>query len=348
MKEITGIEIGEAVQILEDIEDGIFMVDRNRRVIYWNEGASRITGYPGVTMLNTYCYDNLLDVVSESGDSICQSACPLNHALNSGEPYRCRIWAKHATGSRIPLAVVTFPLRDSEGKIIGAGEVFRNIATEIDAELTHKQLLNTLKLFTSYYFFNELMERKTKFGEPIGFAPRRAKLTILFYDLGGFITLADKLPSETMFWFLNLLHSKAQMLALKHGGIVEKYLGESALLLFNQGQAAVEFALELLDREFPLLYDESKKKNIGELNLKVTINAGVVLMGLIQGSIHAETTVIGEVINIARRMLRAQPTRDLMITANVRNQLLRPELFSLAVNPDPMLELPQLFARSLP
>jgi PAS domain S-box-containing protein len=348
VKEITGIEIGEAVQVLENIENGIFVVDRNRRVIYWNEGASLITGYPGVTMLNSYCYDNLLDEVNDSGDSICQSACPLSHSLNSGEPYKCRIWAKHANGSRIPLAIVTFPLRDGEGRIVGAAEVFRNTAGEIDAELTQKQLLNTLKLFTSYYFFKELLEKRTKLGEPIGFAPRRAKLTILFYDLGGFITLADKLPSETMYWFLNQLHSKAQTLALKHGGIVEKYLGESALMLFNQGQAAVDFALELLDKEFPALYDESKKKNMGELSLKVTINAGVVLMGLIQGSTHAETTVIGEAINIARRMLRAQPARDLIITANVRNQLIRPEPFSLAINPDPMLELPQLFARSLP
>jgi class 3 adenylate cyclase len=80
----------------------------------------------------------------------------------------------------------------------------------------------------------------------------------------------------------------------------------------------------------------------------VTINSGVVLMGLIQGSTHAETTVIGEAINIARRMLRAQPARDLMITTMVRNQLLRPEMFSLSIKPDPMLELPQLFARSLP
>ncbi len=348
MKEIAGIEIGEAIQVLENMEDGIFVVDRNRRVVYWNEGASRITGYPGVTMLNSFCYDNLLDEVNEKGDSICQSACPLSHSLNTGEPYRCKIWAKHAGGSRIPLAVLTFPLRDGDGRIIGAAEVFRNIASEIDAELTQKQLLNTLKLFTSYYFFKELMERKNRLGEPLGFAPRRAKLTILFYDLGGFITLADKLPSETMYGYLNLLHSKAQTLALKHGGIVEKYLGESALLLFNQGQAAVDFAQELLDKEFPLLYNESKRKNIGELSLRVTINSGVVLMGLIQGSTHAETTVIGEAINIARRMLRAQPARDLMITTAVRNQLLRPDMFSLAINPDPMLEIPQLFARSLP
>jgi len=348
MKEITGMEIGEAIQILENLEDGVFMVDRNRRVIYWNEGASRITGYPGVTMLNSYCYDNLLDEVSETGDSICHSACPLSHSLSTGEPYKCRIWAKHASGSRIPLAILTFPLRDGEGRIIGAAEIFRNITAEIDAELTSKQLLNTLKLFTSYYFFKELKDRKAQFGEPIGFAPRRAKLTILFYDLGGFITLADKLPSETIYGFLNLLHGKAQMLALKHGGIVEKYLGESAMLLFNQGQAAVDFALGLLDKEFPLLYEEFKKKKNGYLSLKVTINSGVVLMGLIQGSIHAETTVIGEAINIARRMLRAQPARDLTVTATVRNQLLRPELFSLAVKPDPLLELPQLFARSLP
>jgi PAS domain S-box-containing protein len=348
MSEITSIEIGEAVQILETMEDGIFVVDRNRRIIYWNEGASHITGYPGVTMLNSYCYDNLLDEVSETGEGICQSACPLSHSLNSGEPYKCRIWAKHAGGSRIPLAVLTFPLRDGEGKIIGATEIFRNIATEVDAELAYKQLLTTLKLFTSFYFFKELTEKKTKFTEDIGFAARRAKLTVLFYNLNGFITLADRLPSETMFWFLNLLHSKAQLLAARYGGIVEKYMGESALLLFNQAQAAVDFALELLDKEFPMLHTEAKKRNLGELSLRVTANSGVLLMGLIHGSVHAETTVIGNVINRARRMLRTKPPHDLLITGDVRNQLLHPELFSLALTPEPILELPQLFARSLP
>jgi class 3 adenylate cyclase len=71
-------------------------------------------------------------------------------------------------------------------------------------------------------------------------------------------------------------------------------------------------------------------------------------MGLIHGSVHAETTVIGNVINRARRMLRTKPPHDLLITGDVRNQLLHPELFSLALTPEPILELPQLFARSLP
>lgn len=33
--------------LLDNLHDGVYFVDRNRSIVYWNEGAKRLMGYPG-------------------------------------------------------------------------------------------------------------------------------------------------------------------------------------------------------------------------------------------------------------------------------------------------------------
>ncbi len=81
----TGPEFYKA--ILDHLCDGIYFVDRNRAITYWNRGAERISGYPAQAVLGRCCADNLLMHVDEQGDRLCNcSRCPLKQTMSDGVP----------------------------------------------------------------------------------------------------------------------------------------------------------------------------------------------------------------------------------------------------------------------
>jgi diguanylate cyclase (GGDEF)-like protein/PAS domain S-box-containing protein len=111
-------------KILDNISDGIYFVDPDRRIIYWNGGAEKITGFTASQVIGRRCMDNILNHVTENGVQLCQKGCPLHATLTDGKKREAEIYLHHADGHRIPILVRTSPIRDKEGKITGAVETF--------------------------------------------------------------------------------------------------------------------------------------------------------------------------------------------------------------------------------
>jgi diguanylate cyclase (GGDEF)-like protein/PAS domain S-box-containing protein len=110
--------------IVENLADGVYLVDRGRTITYWNRGAERISGYDSGQLVGHRCYDNILGHLDSRGNSLCLSACPLAQTMDDGEPREVALWLTHADGHRKPVRVRTAPVRDASGRIIGAVEVF--------------------------------------------------------------------------------------------------------------------------------------------------------------------------------------------------------------------------------
>ncbi|MCS7011851.1 MAG: sensor domain-containing diguanylate cyclase [Anaerolineales bacterium] len=111
-------------QILDNMYDGVYLVDQERRILYWNKGAERITGYPAEKVVGTKCSDNLLNHVTESGQELCFGGCPLYATMQDGQERQAEVFLHHAQGYRVPVLVRTAPLYDENRQIRGAVEVF--------------------------------------------------------------------------------------------------------------------------------------------------------------------------------------------------------------------------------
>ncbi len=64
--------------VLDKISDGVYVCDRDRRIVYWSPGAERITGYQADEVRGSSCGDGLLMHVDESGKALCGDGCPLS------------------------------------------------------------------------------------------------------------------------------------------------------------------------------------------------------------------------------------------------------------------------------
>ncbi|MGI6201432.1 MAG: EAL domain-containing protein [Christensenellales bacterium] len=95
--------------ILDQLHDGVYFVDADRRIQYWNPAAERITGYRAEDILGKRCQDTPLNHIDGQGRPLCQLSCPLFAAMVDGQIHRDRVLARHREGYRIPLRVTILP-----------------------------------------------------------------------------------------------------------------------------------------------------------------------------------------------------------------------------------------------
>jgi len=110
--------------VIDNLNDGVYIVDRERLISYWNKGAERITGYSNRQAMGRSCRDNLLNHVTAEGIVLCQTHCPLAACMEDGKVREVEVFLHHADGHRIPVQIRAAPMRDQKEKIIGAVETF--------------------------------------------------------------------------------------------------------------------------------------------------------------------------------------------------------------------------------
>ncbi len=108
--------------IMESLADGVFTVDLDWTVTFFNRAATAITGIPAAEAIGRKCRD-----VFQS--SICDGACALKACMEQDLHLSNKsIHIVRRDGKRIPLSISASPLRDRHGKIIGGVESFRDLS----------------------------------------------------------------------------------------------------------------------------------------------------------------------------------------------------------------------------
>lgn len=110
--------------LLENLFDGVYYVDLNKRIIIWNKGAERITGYSKAEVLGTCCFQNILRHIDDDGRELCMEGCPLSATMLDGKAREANVYLHHKQGHRLPVSVRISPVRDDVGNIIGGVEIF--------------------------------------------------------------------------------------------------------------------------------------------------------------------------------------------------------------------------------
>lgn len=178
-------------ELVEHLHDGVYFVDRERRILLWNTAAEEISGWSRQEVIGRFCQDNILRHVDDDGRLLCHDGCPLLEVLADGRRREHRIYLRHREGYRVPVHVRVAPVRDDSGAIVGAVETF---ADETGRDTLHERLreLETLALLDPLTGLtnrrgleNQLqarLEELRRFGWPFG---------ILLIDLDDFKEIND-------------------------------------------------------------------------------------------------------------------------------------------------------------
>jgi class 3 adenylate cyclase/predicted ATPase len=150
----------------------------------------------------------------------------------------------------------------------------------------------------------------------------RRRSTILFADLTGFTALTDQLGAERAYPIVVGCLRMLDEIARKHGGAVEKYLGDCVMALFGVSEAmedapraAVNAAIEMRRRVRE--YNQTVNSPVA-LDVHSGINVGVGIAGEVRGSLLREFTVMGDPVDVADALKDLAPSGRIFVGGEVR------------------------------
>lgn len=111
-------------ELLDRLFEAVYIVNRDRKIVFWNRAAEKLTGYPRDEVLGRRCSEDILLHVDEAGKSMCNSDCITAKTLADGLPHEGEIYSYHKDGHRFPVSIRSSPIKDAEGKVRGVFKAF--------------------------------------------------------------------------------------------------------------------------------------------------------------------------------------------------------------------------------
>jgi two-component system, cell cycle response regulator len=110
--------------ILDGLQIGVSVLDLQRKIVFWSDGAEQITGYARIDVLGHSCVENVLLHCNQTSCEMCADQCPIEAALRNAKPMEAMSFIHHKSGHRAPVRTWAIPLRDKRGSIIGTIQTF--------------------------------------------------------------------------------------------------------------------------------------------------------------------------------------------------------------------------------
>ncbi|MGA2980391.1 MAG: PAS domain-containing protein [Terriglobales bacterium] len=109
--------------LVEELPVGIYIVDRERRIRFWNHGAEHITGYLAHEVVG-HVLEDVIQACDRQGNSFSGEQRPVTVTLTERRPQACTAFFLHKSGHRVPVRARTLPIGEPGGAIEGATVLF--------------------------------------------------------------------------------------------------------------------------------------------------------------------------------------------------------------------------------
>ncbi len=136
----------------------------------------------------------------------------------------------------------------------------------------------------------------------------RRRITVLFSDIRGFTSISEKLPPEQVVEVLTEYLTELTEVVFRHGGMVDKYVGDCIMALYNvpledpdHAARAVHTALEF-QRRTQIMSARWEARLGVQVKNGVGINTGVAVVGTMGSRQRLEYTAIGDTVNLGARL----------------------------------------------
>ncbi|MBI1814431.1 MAG: adenylate/guanylate cyclase domain-containing protein [Deltaproteobacteria bacterium] len=150
----------------------------------------------------------------------------------------------------------------------------------------------------------------------------RRKLTLFFSDIKDFTVIAERLEPEDLSALLNEYLSEMSAIANRHGGTIDKFVGDAIMILFgapvattdgDQAARAVRMAAEMQERLVALRQKWHRDGVEHDVEVRMGINTGQATIGNFGSTDRMDYTAIGRQVNLAARLqAHCVPSRILL------------------------------------
>ncbi|HSM84480.1 MAG TPA: adenylate/guanylate cyclase domain-containing protein, partial [Nodosilinea sp.] len=129
--------------------------------------------------------------------------------------------------------------------------------------------------------------------------PQKCDVTVVVTDLRNFTQFAESLEPQATLDFLNRYHGLLAKIVERHGGWVDKFMGDGMLAVFGAPDPLENHAHSALTAATAMLREV---RQISPLPMGVGVHSGPVVAGCLGTGSRLEFTVIGDTVNVAARL----------------------------------------------
>lgn len=266
-------------QMLESLFEGTYVVDLDRRIVFWNKGAELLSGFSAAEVVGSRCQDNLLNHVDRTGCALCIGICPLQMTMEDGVRREADIFLHHKDGHRVPVSVRTIPLYDRK-KIIGAIEVFNQTQGQNDIlhragklDFFSQNNLEQLKLLALYDQLTRLPNRRYLENllelRLFEYNTLAISFGILFIDLDDFSQINNTYGHPVGDELLRMV-AATFVGAIRSADIIGRWGGEEFVGIFP---AANDESLKMIAERIRVLIEQSRLRR-DTFDICVTVSIG--------------------------------------------------------------------------
>lgn len=257
--------------VASNIQDGMYIVDKERKILFWNKSAENITGYKIDEIVNSHCQNNILNHISKDGIPLCHMACPLLDSMMTSEHRQAEVYLRHKDGHRIPIITNIFPIIE-DGAVQGAVEIFMISSPKIYEDslifsLTEAATKDILTKLPNRRYASEFIDYRLSMLKRLNL-----NFCVIFGDIDRFSYFNDTYGHDLGDAVLVAVANSVRY-SLRSADLWARWGGEEFIGIFSVND---ESGAQSIAEKLRILISETHIKR-ADKNLSVTISLGVTM-----------------------------------------------------------------------
>ncbi|GMQ78402.1 MAG: hypothetical protein BMS9Abin02_0909 [Anaerolineae bacterium] len=285
--------------VFESIASGVITIDLADRVSLFNRAAERILGIPSYRVM-----DKDFRMLFTSMESLVENM--IEEVQNSGGHFNTEIdTVLTSQKGTATLNLTLTPLRDIRQDTRGVALVVEDIS--------EKKRMESVRRYLPPALVDQVRDVDA------AQRPQRRDISVLFGDIRGFSTVAEKWDPEFLIGALNNHLTAAATAINEYGGLIDKYDGDLVMALYNtplnpqedHAKRAVETALDVRDKvlEYHQTIPEDECLYFG-----IGIHSGEAVVGNVGSPLRKDYSAIGDAVNLAERLQQIAKPNQILIS----------------------------------
>ena len=205
------------------------------------------------------------------------------------------------------------------------GDVMSNAAADLQASERRIRREEAIRGDLGRYLPAEIVEKVVKREQDMQLGGSRREISVLFADVVAFTPMTDQLGAEQVVGLLNELFTVLTEVVFRHGGTIDKFIGDCVMAVWGAATPAEDHA----DRALAAAEDMLRFVEVGNegwytkygvrIELAIGVNSGPTIVGNIGSESRMEYTAIGDTVNVAARLEAIARPQQILVTLATKN-----------------------------
>jgi adenylate cyclase len=223
------------------------------------------------------------------------------------------VWAGLGTAAALVLYVLAASLLFQQGTVLNmlyppAALLVSFVALNGYQLVFEQAEQRALRRVLSRYLSPTVAEIVSREPDQVNLGGELRVMSVFFSDVRGFTSISERMPPRELVALLNEYMTAMVAILFRHGGTLDKYMGDAIMAFWNAPQVqpdharrACDTALEMV-AELDRLRAEWRARGVPPLDIGIGVNTGPMVFGNMGSELRTDFTVIGDSVNLASRL----------------------------------------------